>query len=593
MNELRKSNDCTGSRSLLTSLCMFVLIEICLVIMNFSLGFAQSNPQPGILKLTITDADSGQPTPARVELLDKKGQGYIAEDALPVDGDCNTRQEARTGLSMERAVTLLSLDRVMVGSKKVENPYTGTNQFYSVGNSEISLPPSSYVLKVFKGVEYQAQTREVHIQPGETRELTIEMRRWVNMPAQGWYSADGHVHIARLVKELDPFISKMMQAEDLHVANILQIGLSIRHVALQYAHGPESIYQEGNYILATGQENPRTHFLGHAMTLGATSVIHFPDQYLIYRYVFEEARRQGALSGYVHYGSDVVGGPYGLAVSLPGGLISFLEVLQFNRGVYDIWYEILNTGFRVTPIAGADYPCAGAVIPGRERFYAKVEGPFNYKNWLEGVRKGRTFVTNGPILEFRVNGKGMGEEVVLGQPGSAQVEGRVRFGPTSDDVEHLEVIENGQLLRSFPRATKSDEIRFKFEHNIQQASWLAIRAHGNKLGEPSPASGRIPGGRIHGVMGPNSEAHSAPVYITLKGAPPLSAHPRAKVLARTWLARLENLESRLAEDQIELLAKKLEPYQGDIVKEELLRKNRPALLEEIQKAKDYFMHLAR
>ena len=548
------------------------------------MGFAQSNPRPGILKLTIADPDSGQPTPARVELLDKEGHSYIAEDALPVDGDCDTAQEEPARLTLERAVALLS--------KKVENPYTGTDQFYSVGNSKVSLPPGSYKLRVFKGVEYEAQTREVEIQSGETTELTIKMPRWVNMPARGWYGADDHVHIARPVKELNPFISKMMQAEDLHVANLLQMGFSIRfHITLQYAHGPESIYQEGNYILATGQENPRTHFRGHTITLGASSAIHFPENYLIYRLVFEEARRQGALSGYAHYGGDIKvgghGGPYGLGIDLPHGLVSFVEVLQFNRAVYDVWYEILNTGFRVAPTAGTDYPCARATIPGRERFYTKVEGPFTYKNWLEGVRKSHTFVTNGPILEFQVNGKGMGEEVVLGQPGSVLLEGRVRFDPTRDDVEHLEVIENGQLLRSFPRAAGSAEIRFKFEHKVREASWLAIRAYGNKLNEIVPRA--LPQRSIR----PTSEAHSAPVYVNLKGAPPLSAHPRAKLLARKWLARLDDLESRLAEDQLAYLAKKLERSQGDIVKVDLLRKNRSALLEEIQKAKDYFTRLAR
>ena len=89
-------------------------------------------------------------------------------------------------------------------------------------------------------------------------------------------------------------------------------------------------------------------------------------------------------------------------------------------------------------------------------------------------------------------------------------------------------------------------------------------------------------------MRPTSEAYSAPVYVILKGASPLSAHPRAKALARTWLARLQDLESRLAEDQIEILAKKLERCCGDIVEEGLLRKNRTALLEEIRKAKEYF-----
>src|SRR5262249_16568156 len=43
----------------------------------------QSTPE-GILELTILDAGSGEPTPARVEVLDSEGKGYVAEDALPI-----------------------------------------------------------------------------------------------------------------------------------------------------------------------------------------------------------------------------------------------------------------------------------------------------------------------------------------------------------------------------------------------------------------------------------------------------------------------------------------------------------------------------
>ncbi len=582
MNEGRSSSRHADSGYLRTFRVLLIPILLCLVIRDSPAGFAQSNPRPGILKLSIVDADSGQPTPARIELLDEEGRSYIAEDALPVDGDCDVARESPAWLTLEQAVAVLS--------KKVDNPYTGTGQFYSVGNSRVFLPPGTYQLRVFKGVEYQTQTRDLQMQSGETTELTIKVPRWVNMPEQGWYSADDHVHIARPVKELNPFITKMMQGEDLHVANLLQMGLSKRfHITLQYDHGPGSVYQEGNYILATGQENPRTHFLGHTITLGTKSAINFPENYLIYRLFWEEAQRQGAMSGYAHYGDDHWGAPYGLGIDLPHGFVSFMEVLQFNRGIYEVWYEILNTGFRMTPTAGTDYPCARATIPGRERFYTKVEGPFTYENWLEGVRKGRTFVTNGPILEFRVHGKEMGEEVVLSKPASVVVEGRVRFDPTWDDVERLQVINNGQILRSFPRMEGPPEIRFRFEHNVREASWFAIRAYGRKLGEAVP----LASGLVHRTMRPTSEAHSAPVYVTLQGAPPLSGHPRAKALARTWLARLEDLESRLAEDQIENFAKRLEPSPWDIVDEDLLRKNRSALIKEIQKAKDYFRHLAR
>ena len=562
-----------------------ISIALFLVISNSPVGSAPGNPQPGKLKLTILESGSGQPTPVRVELQDSKGQGYVAEDALPAGGDCSGMGKEREFPTLEEAIALLS--------KKVENTYTGTVQFYSAGQVETNLPPGTYQLKVFKGVEYKAQTRKLQIHSNETTELKIELTRWVNMPERGWFGADDHLHIARPVKELNPFISKIMQAEDIHVGNLLQMGFYRFNITHQYAHGPESIYQEGDYILATGQENPRTHFLGHAITLGAHSEINFPENYVIYRLFWEEAQRQGALSGYSHFGSTTSMAPpsFGLAVDLPHGLLSFLEVLQFNRGIYEAWYEILNTGFRITPTGGTDYPCSGASIPGRERFYTKVEGPLTYENWLEGVRRGRTFVTNGPILEFQVDAKEMGEEVVLEQAGSVDVQGRVRFDPTWDDIERLEVIENGLLLRSFPRTRNSSEIRFRFEHPVGQASWLAIRASGRKLGEAEPR--RRPSGVIHGTFRPTSEAHSAPVYVSLDGAPPLSAHPRAKALARTWLARLEDLGSRLAVDENGNLALEGATSRKRTVEEGLLRRNRSALLEEIQKARDYFTRLAQ
>jgi hypothetical protein len=42
---------------------------------------------PAILKLSIIDETTKKPTPARVEVLDKDGHAYVAEDALLIGGD--------------------------------------------------------------------------------------------------------------------------------------------------------------------------------------------------------------------------------------------------------------------------------------------------------------------------------------------------------------------------------------------------------------------------------------------------------------------------------------------------------------------------
>ena len=94
---------------------MVVLVQIMagLVIGSTTTAFAQPNPRPGTLQLTVLDAASQEPTPARVELLDKQGRAYVARDALLVAGDCEMHyggvaQEDARGWTLERALSLLT-----------------------------------------------------------------------------------------------------------------------------------------------------------------------------------------------------------------------------------------------------------------------------------------------------------------------------------------------------------------------------------------------------------------------------------------------------------------------------------------------------
>ena len=442
-------------------------------------------------------------------------------------------------------------------------------------------------MRAFKGIEYEIGAGEVQVAAGETADLQVGLRRWIDMPQRGWYGSDDHLHIARSVPELNPYISRIMRAEDIRVANLLQWGLADRfHNAVQYAHGPDGIYREGDYILAPGQENPRTHFLGHSIILGLHTPIHLPDEYLIYRLFWERAREQGGLSGHAHLGGGSptdISGQYGLPLVVPHGLLNFIEVLQFNRPFYDTWYDMLNLGFRITPTGGSDYPCGGATIPGRERFYTRVEGDLTYDGWLDAVRRGRTFVTNGPMLQFQVNDKEIGEELTIQDPGPVVLEGSVLFDRSRDDVLRIEVVENGVTVHSFPTTDDSGEIRFRVEHQIQGTSWLAVRASGEKVDEPRHS------GLTRSLDA--SEAHSAPVYVTVHGGAPLSANARTKDVAQRWLARLDDLEARLAEDKVTNLANRLARVRSDVASEDVLRKNRLALIEEIETARRYFEQL--
>ncbi len=523
--------------------------------------------EPGILRVSVIDASTGELTPARLEVLDQAGGSQIAGDGIPVGTDWRDREKPWEG-TLEDALSILS--------PEFANPYTGTNQFYTKGTARLQLPPGVYELKAVKGIEYRMERRKVAVEAGEVTQEELKLTRWTDLPAKGWYGADGHLHIHRPHPELNPLIAQWMKAEDIHVANLLQWGNLYRfHSAIQYAMGEEGIYREGDTIVAAGQENPRTHFLGHTIILGASSAIHFPESYVIYRLFWEEARRQGGLKGYADY-AEWFGAPTGLGLDLPGGLVDFVEVLQFGRGKYKIWYEILNTGFRMTPIAGTDYP-VGPSLPGRERFYTKVEGPLSYQSWLEGIRKGRTFVTNGPVLEFQVNGHEMGESLVLEGPGMVRLEGAVGFDPQRDEVTRLEVIQNGEILRTFYREKDDTEISCGFEHRVSEAAWFALRAYGSKRLEKHPFP---------------SLAHTAPVYVEVKGAPKLAEGPKDRTLARAWIGRLDELEKRVL-TEIQTLGDSKIVVAPDGVDAEHLIRNRSQLLEAIGSAREYFEKQAR
>jgi hypothetical protein len=124
-----------------------------------------------------------------------------------------------------------------------------------------------------------------------------------------------------------------------------------------------------------------------------------------------------------------------------------------------------------------------------------------------------------------------------------------------------------------------------------RGSVLAGRTHlGKKVGEASPPEGFVPPYRNRERGAPASLAHSAAVYVTIKGAPGLTQQPSARTLARVWLARLEDLEGRLADDKIQYLIQESGETVPDV--EYLRRNRRPALLKAVRSARKYFAEKA-
>ena len=537
---------------------------------------------PGKLFIRIVDAESDKTVPARILVTDTLGKSYIAEDALPVPSMCGDRVffGDRPGGGGEPGDEIAASEDAVAEfgmQRQIKDTFSDALHFYSDGEFQLAVPAGEYNIEVFKGPEYVRTSKKVTLKAGEELQATIRKKRFANMPAEGWYSADDHIHIPRPDSSVNSLVLKMMQAEDINVANILSMGRAdTNSVSAQYAFGADSEHREGNYIIISGQENNRTHLLGHTITLGAESSIYHPETYPIYRLAWEEAVRQGGINGYAHYAEARLGFEPGLPILLPHNLMHFIEVLQRNHGRYGAWYDTLNLGFRIAATAGTDYMCNNA-FPGAERFYTRVEGAFTYDNWLKGVHDGKTFVTTGPLLEFHINGEEIGGEVVIPKPGEVALKGAVRFRMERRDwMAGMELVRNGEVVHRFARIDDSGAVNFDISFFVAESSWLAVRTYG-RYANMFPKAAAYP------------TAHTSPIFVTVENKPPLEKSVRAQTTAKKWLAGLCELEYRLTPENIEYTAHSANVHaRKDPLPVETLLANRDDLIGEILEAKAFF-----
>ena len=113
----------------------------------------------------------------------------------------------------------------------------------------------------------------------------------------------------------------------------------------------------------------------------------------------------------------------------------------------EIYYHILNTGLRIPPSAGS----ASGVLPnplGYNRVWVHLgPGNFSYDAWWEGLRAGRSFVSNGPLLRVRANKQLPGHVFRSDGPLTIHLQSQLT---TRDPIKTYQVIQNGKIVFSKP-----------------------------------------------------------------------------------------------------------------------------------------------
>ena len=166
---------------------------------------------------------------------------------------------------------------------------------------QVTLEAGNYRLSVSRGMEFVPVHLKFTVGNGEPTEHTVNLRRWINMASQGWYSGDVHVHHPTRKKSHREFLLHYAAAEDLNVVNVLEMGHHRGTDFKQLGFGKEYREKRGNYCLVSGQEEPRSTF-GHIIGLNTSKLTRDLSTYDFYDIAFNGIHAQeGSLVGFAHF----------------------------------------------------------------------------------------------------------------------------------------------------------------------------------------------------------------------------------------------------------------------------------------------------
>jgi hypothetical protein len=470
----------------------------------------------GTLRITVVGAN-GSPIPARISVQGEDGRSHAPADAWHHADDAFDRAD-----------------------RPLEYGY-----FHTSGSARLSLPAGRYNVEVSRGPEYQVVTRTLEVRPDAATPLRVSLQMLEDLEARGWYSGDLHVHMnyGGVYRNNPARLAFQARAEDLHVVENLIVNKKGRVPDVGYFRPDPDPASSPATLILHGEEF-HTSYWGHVGLLGLRESLVLPG-YTAYANtavaslqptnarVFDIARAQGAVTGYVHpYDLDPDPSDttraltHALPVDLALGKVDYYEALGFVddlNATAKVWYRLLNCGFRLSAGAGTDAMANFASLRGpvgMNRVYVNSGAPLEQRRWLAALKAGRSFATNGPLIGMTVVGTALGGEVRL-PTGGKEVTISLRLR-SYVPVDHLELVQNGQVVREIPLAADRRSAAATVKVPVDRSGWLLLRARGDKPTYP--------------ILDVYPYATTSPVYLTVGGLPARS--PDDARYFMSWIDRM-------------------------------------------------------
>lgn len=483
----------------------------CAAVLTLCLAFVVSGGRQGL---------SHEPTVQRFQRERALVAAVVAQTAEPAP-----RAEAKNA-SCKLTIELLVVEQPQAvgGLIRVTNLDSGKplsfgdeihrdKNWYAVSpRMTILVPRARLKVEAIHGLETELASREIDLTGRETHTLSIPLKRFYNAAEKGLRAGNTHLHLMKLTHaEMDRYLRIVPAADGLDlvfVSFLRRIPDERDYISNTLTEGDLGRLSQVGVLFGNGEEH-RHNFgsggegFGHVMLLNILKHIEpvsigpgimreGTDGIPLQRGI-RTARQDGATVIWCHntFGHE----------DIPNWISGLLHAQNIfdggDHGTYDdTFYRYLNVGMKVPFSTGTDW-----FIYDFSRVYVPIAGELTAKRWLEELASGRTYITNGVLLELTVNGKQIGETLASAVGDELRITGRA-IG--RNDFRQVELIHNGSVVHTV--AARQSDGHFVADLNyslrVEGPGWLVLRipqaAGENELGKPL-------------------FAHTSPIYVTLDG----------------------------------------------------------------------------
>jgi hypothetical protein len=445
-----------------------------------------------------------------------------AEDPadLPDAETCQLTINTIDGWSKKAVASLVRVTNLTSGKavKLSGEFHRELNWFALDKGTTVRVPRSRIRVEAVQGLKTELAYRVVELAGKEAASVDLALREFYDPRSRGLYAGNTHLHLMNLTHaEADRYLRVVPRADRLDLVFLSLLRripdernyISNMIVENSFAGGDLERLSGEDLLFANGQEH-RHNFgrfsegYGHVMLLNLQKLIRpvsigpgimadGTDGRPLQKGILE-ARRDRATVIWCHNNLGYEDLPNWVM-----GLIHAQNIFDGGvRGSYaDTYYRYLNLGMRVPFSTGTDW-----LIYDFARVYVPVSGQLTAEGWLEGLRDGKSFITNGPFLGMQTERAELGGTLDVSGPTSITVVGR---GMGRLDFGGLELVHNGKVVH---------RVRAKQEGGFH----IAEMRHGLAVAEPGWFALRIP------LEGGKSElnrplfAHTSPIYVNYRGS---------------------------------------------------------------------------